>query len=191
MAFQPAAGERAVRHDRQALADGAVDGRGDQHAADAPALEFLGDLGVYEGQPFPTEVVAQFGKVATVGDLESGRGLVVCDRNGIAHPAILASGTRPAGPGCVCAAVSGRLPGPGRPCRPRRMWWPGRLRRVWRPVHGHAPILWMPLPRMGCPGLPGLVAEVPGLAGFRWLAAVIRGLLGQAGLLLGVVGGLL
>src|SRR5215831_14116690 len=176
MAFQPAAGERAVRHDRQALADGAVDGRGDQHAADAPALEFLGDLGVDEGQPFPAEVVAQFGKVAAVGDLESGRGLVVCDRNGIAHPAILASRARPAGPGCVCAAVSNRLPGPGRPCWPRRTWWPGWtwcpgwLRRVRRPVHGHAPILWMPVPRMGCPGFPGLVVEVPGLAGFRWLA---------------------
>ena len=64
MALQPAAGERAERHDRQALASRPVDGRGDQQAADAPALEFLGDLGVDEGQSFPVVVVPQFGEVA-------------------------------------------------------------------------------------------------------------------------------
>src|SRR4029077_8426238 len=100
MAFQPAAGERAEWHDRQALASGPVDGRDDQPPPESPALEFLGNLGVDENQPVPVAVVAEFGEMAALGDLESGRGLVVGDRYGIAHASIVASGARPPGPGC-------------------------------------------------------------------------------------------
>jgi len=80
-----------------------VDGRDNEPASVATAFEFLGDLGVDEGQPLPVAVVTQFGEVAAVGDLESGRGLVVGDRYGIAHPAIVASAARRPGRGCTMA----------------------------------------------------------------------------------------
>jgi hypothetical protein len=85
VAFQPLAGKRAERHDRQALARRAVDRGGDQPAPHAVAFEFLGDLGVDQGQPVPVAVVAEFGQLPAGPDLEPGLGLVVGDRIFITH----------------------------------------------------------------------------------------------------------
>src|SRR5215472_7471183 len=97
------------------------------------------------------------------------------------------------------------LPGPG---RPRRTWWPGWPRRAGRPVHARAlrmPALRFPRLVAGIPGLTGfrwlavgiprltrfrwLAVGIPGLTGFRW-PVTIPGLLGQIGPFLGTIGGL-
>src|SRR6516164_2608237 len=67
--------------------NGAIVSRRDQPATDALAFEFLGDLGVDQGQPVPAAVVNEFGQVPAGPDLEPGPGLVVDNRIFIAHAA--------------------------------------------------------------------------------------------------------
>src|SRR5712691_5747822 len=130
------------------------DRRGRQAAPDAPALEFRGDLGVDQGEPVSAAVVAQFGEVATIGDLEPGRCLVVGDRNGIAHAAIVASGARR--PGLVLVVTTARVG-----------WWLGSgqavrchyLRRYHRATRAGPAAH----PGVGCGGV---------TSDERWLAAV-------------------
>jgi hypothetical protein len=55
-------------------------------------------------------VVAQFGAVAALGDLESGLGLVIGDRHGIVHMPIVASGAGGRAPD-ACGVSAPRAPG--------------------------------------------------------------------------------
>src|SRR5690349_10175574 len=108
--FEPAAGERAERHDGQALARRTVDRRGDKPAPYTVVFEFLGNLGVDQGQPVAVAVVDEFGQVPADPDLETGLGLVVGNRIFIAH-----AGHRPIRAGRAVRRAALSRPG-------RRLW---------------------------------------------------------------------
>jgi hypothetical protein len=71
MAFEPAAGERALGHDGQTLGRRAIDRGAHEPTAEAVALECVGHLGVDEHQPRTGTVVHELGAMTVDLGLEA------------------------------------------------------------------------------------------------------------------------
>src|SRR5579859_653885 len=83
--LQPAACERAQRHQGQSLAHRPVDGRGHQPPADAVAFHLDRDLGVDQYQPVPADTVDKLREPPVRAQLEPGLIRVVGNLGGITH----------------------------------------------------------------------------------------------------------
>src|SRR5262245_19820255 len=105
MAFEPGTGERAKRHDGQALAGRPLDSSPDEPAAEAPATQGRWDLGVQQDQTVSAPAVRELGDGAIDCQLEARVGAVVDYLLVLVHATIVAS--------CGRARAAARLtPGP-------------------------------------------------------------------------------